>query len=168
MTEQSRRPEPPTAGSEREQLNGFLDFLRATVVWKCAGLTDEQARKSHVPSKLTTIAGLLAHLRFVEEYWFSIVLDGQEDRWSEVLAEDPDAEFRSALDAPLERLLAEYEAQCRLSREVTAELDLEAELPFRNRTINPRYVLVHMIEETARHAGHLDLLRELTDGAKGE
>ena len=66
------RPDPPMAGDERTQLTGFLDFLRAGVVWKCSGLTDEQARRSLVPSELTTIAGLLGHLTLVENYWFRI------------------------------------------------------------------------------------------------
>jgi uncharacterized damage-inducible protein DinB len=156
-------------GDERTQLTGFLDFLRGSVVWKCSGLTDEQARRSHVPSTLTTIAGLLGHLTLVEDYWFGIVLNGQEDRWKAALEVDPDAEFRVAMDTPINKLIAGYEAECRRSREIVAKMDFDDEVTFRDdRKVNVRYVVAHMIEETGRHAGHLDLLRELTDGVTGE
>ena len=75
------RPEAPLAGGERAQLNGFLDFQRATVVAKAAGLSDEQARRPLVASPLTAIGPLLSHLRYVERYWFSVVLLGGEDVW---------------------------------------------------------------------------------------
>ncbi|MDT7724639.1 MAG: hypothetical protein QOI21_1215 [Actinomycetota bacterium] len=169
LVTEPKRPDPPMTGDERTQLNGFLDFLRATVVWKSAGLTDEQARASHVPSELTTIAGLVGHLTLVEDHWFGLVLDDREDKWKEALAEDPDAEFRQAMKTPISQVLAEYEAQCEVSREIVAKLDLDAVFPFRgDRQVSVRWVLIHMIEETSRHAGHLDLLRELTDGATGE
>ncbi|MEU6647483.1 DinB family protein [Saccharomonospora sp. NPDC046836] len=169
MTAPPNRPEPPLAGGEREQLTGFLDFLRATVVWKSTGVTEEQARRQLVPSRLTTIAGLLGHLIYMEQYWFCVVLDGRPDPWREALSEDRNAEFRGALEMPMERLIAAYERQCDTSRRIAAGLALDHEVPFRGEgTINARFVLVHMIEETGRHAGHLDLLRELTDGLVGE
>jgi uncharacterized damage-inducible protein DinB len=168
LVTESNRPDPPMTGDERTQLNGFLDFLRATVVWKATGLTDEQARAAHTPSELTTIAGLVGHLALVEEYWFGEILDGREDRWKEALAEDPDAEFRLAMKTPIADVIADYEAQCRTAREIVSKLDLDAEFPFKDRKVSVRWVLIHMIEETGRHAGHIDLLRELTDGLKGE
>ncbi|WP_037309647.1 DinB family protein [Amycolatopsis orientalis] len=169
MTDEPKRPEPPLTGDERTQLNGFLDFLRATVVWKCSGLTDEQARRRLVPSELTTVAGLLGHLTLVEQYWFTVVLDGAEDVWKEALEVDPDAEFRVAMETPIERLIAAYEAECERSRQVVARMGLDDEVEFRgDRKVNVRFVVTHMIEETGRHAGHLDLLRELIDGLTGE
>jgi uncharacterized damage-inducible protein DinB len=163
------RPDPPMTGDERTQLTTFLDFLRATVVWKSSGLTDEQARAAHTPSELTTIAGLVGHLALVEEYWFGEILDGREDRWKEALAEDPDAEFRLAMKTPIADVIADYEAQCETARQIVAKLDLDAVFPFRgDREVSVRWVLIHMIEETSRHAGHIDLLREFTDGLKGE
>ncbi|MEC3977677.1 DinB family protein [Amycolatopsis sp. H20-H5] len=164
-----QRPEAPLTGDERTQLNGFLDYLRATVVWKSSGLTDEQASRSLVPSKLTTIAGLVQHLTYVEQYWFSVVFDGIEDPWKEVLKTDPDAEFRVAADSSIEQIIADYQAECQRSREVAAKRDLADEVPFRDKgTVNLRFVLAHLVEETGRHAGHLDLLRELIDGVTGE
>jgi uncharacterized damage-inducible protein DinB len=169
MTDQPKRPDPPMTGDERTQLTTFLDYQRATVVSKCSGLTEEQARRAHVPSELTTIAGLLGHLTLNEYYWFSVVLDGQEDTWEEALKTDPDAEFRIALSATVPSLVEEYLAECERSRQIVAKLDLDAQVDFRgDRKVNVRWVVTHMVEETARHLGHLDLLRELTDGVTGE
>jgi hypothetical protein len=169
MTTVDTRPEPPMLGGEREQLAGFLDFLRGAVVMKAAGLSDEQARRSLVPSELTTVAGLVSHLTLVEQYWFGIVMDGQPDPWEERLRADQDAEFRAALDIPIGRLVADYEAECQRSRDLAARLDLDATgTTAKGAPVNLRWVLIHMIEETGRHAGHLDLLRELLDGSTGE
>ncbi|ROS38289.1 DinB family protein [Amycolatopsis thermoflava] len=162
------RTEPAFDGGERKQLGDFLDFLREAVVLKCAGLTDEQARRSLVPSELTTIAGLVGHLTYVEHHWFEVVLAGRPSRWEEKLAADRDADFREALTKPLADLVAAYRAQCAVSREIAAGLAPETLVSFRDGSINLRYVLIHMVEETGRHAGHLDLLRELTDGGTGE
>ncbi len=167
-TSPDTRTEAPLVGGEREQLNGFLDFLRGTVVVKAAGLTDEQARRPLVASRLTAIGPLLSHLRWVENYWFGIVLNGQQDVWAEEMKADRDIDFRVGLDLPLSRLIADYEAECAASREIAARLDLDATGDHRGEPVNLRWVLVHMVEETARHAGHLDLLRENVDGATGE
>ncbi|MGW4485595.1 DinB family protein [Amycolatopsis sp. NPDC004368] len=168
MTTPPERPEPPKDADERTQLTTFLDFLRASVVWKCGGLTDEQARRRHLPSELTTIAGLLGHLVLVENFWFRVVLDGRPDVWEEALELDPDAEFRAALTTPIEQLIADYEAEVALCREVVAAREFTDTAPYRDGRITVRWVVAHMIEETARHLGHLDLLRELTDGLTGE
>lgn len=156
-------------GDEREVLHGLLDYQRATVVWKGSGLSPEQALQSHVPSELTTVAGLLVHLTLVENYWFSIVLDGQEDAWDDILKDDPDAEFRVKPGTPVDGLIADYEAECARSREIVAKRAFDDEVDYKgDRRVNVRWVVAHMVEETARHAGHLDLLRELTDGLTGE
>jgi uncharacterized damage-inducible protein DinB len=169
MTSTDSRPDPPMVGDLREQLTGFLDFLRDAVVRKATGLTDEQARRALVPSKLTTVAGLLGHLTYVEQYWFAVVLDGRPDVWAGRFADDPDAEFTAAMEQPLARLIADYAAECARSRAVAARLDLDATgTTAKGQPVNLRWVLIHMIEETGRHAGHLDLLRELLDGSTGE
>lgn len=156
-------------GGEREQLNGFLDFLRATVVMKAHGLTDPQARHPLVPSSpLTTVAGIVAHLTYVEHAWFCQVIDGQPNPWSDRLATDPDAEFRIGHELPLAQVIADYETQCATSRKVTENLPLDTEGQHSTGPVNLRWILIHMVEETARHAGHLDLLREATDGSTGE
>lgn len=163
------RPEAPRTGDERPQLDGFLDFLRATVVLKASGLTDEQARRPLLDSSpLTTVAGIVAHLTYVEHAWFCRVLDGQDDPWAARLAVDRDAEFRAGHDRPLAEVVADYERQCAVSRAVAAGLALDAEGQHRDGPVNLRWVLIHMVEETGRHAGHLDLLRESADGSTGE
>jgi uncharacterized damage-inducible protein DinB len=168
MTSTDLRAEPPRLGAEREQLSGFLDYLRATVVLKATGLTDEQARQSFVPSPLTTVAGLVSHLTYVEQYWFGVLFDKQPDPWRDRFADDPDAEFTAGLHTPIEQLVAEYEAECHRSREVTATHELTDTVTHKGEPLNLRWTLIHMIEETGRHAGHLDLLRELLDGSTGE
>ncbi|MBB4910333.1 DinB family protein [Actinophytocola algeriensis] len=168
MTSTETRPEPPGVAGEREQLAGFLDFLRSAVVMKAEGLTDEQARRALVPSELTTVAGLVAHLTYVEQYWFGVLFAGRPDEWRDRFAEDPDAEFTAGMRTPLADLIANYTAECARSRAVASELDLDATATHKGEPVNFRWALIHMIEETGRHAGHLDLLRELLDGSTGE
>ncbi|MFC4856250.1 DinB family protein [Actinophytocola glycyrrhizae] len=168
MTSTDTRTEPPRVAPEREQLGGFLDYLRGTVVMKAAGLTDEQARRALVPSELTTVAGLLAHLTYVEQYWFGVLFDGRPDEWNDRFELDPDAEFSAGMVTPLPELIENYERECAGSRAVAAKLDLDATATHKGEPVNLRWVLIHMIEETGRHAGHLDLLRELLDGSTGE
>lgn len=166
MTERPERPSIPTTGDEREILAAQLDRHRATVEWKCRGLSEEQARRVHLPSAMTTIAGLLSHLALNEWYWFAVVLDGEEDVWEERLKEDPDAEFRA--EKPMPELLAGYAKQCERSREIVAARSLDDQVTYNGERFSVRWVAQHMLEETARHLGHLDLLRELTDGLTGE
>jgi uncharacterized damage-inducible protein DinB len=164
---ETKRVDPPHRGDDRELLTSFLDYQRETVYVKCAGLSDEDARRALLPSEMTTVAGLVSHLRWVESYWFDVVLGGAPDvaPYSE---EDPDGEFRVGLHLPLSTLLADYRAQCAASRAVVARMDLDDESPADRRGVSVRWALLHMIEETARHAGPLDILRELLDGVTGE
>jgi uncharacterized damage-inducible protein DinB len=149
----------------------FLDYTRATVHAKCEGLTDEDARKAPLPgSPLMTVAGLVSHLRWVEYSWIQTVFLGEEDEgpWTD---EDPDREMRIALDVPLAQLLADYEAQCERYRTLLEGYDLDApSARSLGRTGEPaplRWILFHLIEETARHNGHIDILREMADGVTG-
>lgn len=162
-------PDPPLLGDERAQLTGFLDYVRQSVVRKASGLTDEQAHRVFVPSPLTTIAGLLGHLTFVEQRWFEVVINGRPDPWREALAADPDAEFRVAQGKPVADLIVEYQRQCARSREILENFAFTDEVrTLRGESLTVRWIVAHMVEETARHAGHLDILRELTDGLTGE
>ncbi|MCP9958537.1 DinB family protein [Streptomyces sudanensis] len=164
------RTDMPAAPDERTHLTTFLDYVRDTAVAKCEGLSAEDARRAPLPhSPLMTAAGVISHLRWVEHYWLDFVFLGGEDRapWA---PEDPDREMRIALDVPLPRLVAEYAEQADRLRRVVAEhdLDAEAERPVRDGVrVTLRWILLHLIEETARHNGHLDAIRELTDGRTG-
>ncbi|MEV3993083.1 DinB family protein [Streptomyces sp. NPDC049837] len=164
------RTDTPPAWDERTQLTTFLGYVRATARAKCEDLSDEAARKAPLPgSPLMTLSGLINHLRWVEYYWFQVVFLGEEDEgpWTE---EDPDREMRIAVDLPLSRMLDEYAEQSARYDRLVAEHDLDTTAR-RERSdgsaVNLRWILLHLIEETARHNGHLDLLREMADGRKG-
>ncbi|GKQ41141.1 hypothetical protein ALMP_76600 [Streptomyces sp. A012304] len=160
----------PSAWDERAQLTTFLDYTRDTVRVKCEGLSDADARRAPLPSSpLMTMSGLINHLRWVEYYWFQVVFLGEEDEgpWTD---EDPDREMRIAVDFPLAQLLDEYAEQADRYRKLVAahDLDTKAVGQIRNGvTIDLRWILLHLTEETARHNGHLDILRELLDGRTG-
>ncbi|MFF7983515.1 DinB family protein [Streptomyces sp. NPDC007901] len=164
------RTDTPPAWDERTQLTTFLDYVRATARAKCEEVSAEDARRAPLPgSPLMTLSGLINHLRWVEYYWFQVVFLGEEDQgpWTD---KDPDREMRIAVDLPLERLLGEYEEQSARYRELAAAHPLDAKAATALRDgLRPdlRWILLHLIEETARHNGHLDILRELADGRTG-
>ncbi len=164
------RPFPTVRmADERVLLVELLDWYRAGIVHKVDGLDDEQARRSLVASP-TTISGILKHLTLVEESWFVDRFAGRGlgEPWSSVDWEsDPDWEFRTARDDRLADLVAEYQSACARSREITDGAALDDVSASSNRPFTLRFVLVHMIEETARHLGHLDILREQIDGVTG-
>ena len=156
----------------RSILTTFLDYARDTVHAKCAGLSDADARRAPLPgSPLMTISGLVSHLRWVESSWIEDTLLGCaiDAPWTE---DDPDREFRIAVEVPLAQLLAEYRAACARHRDLVASLDLDTPSrgdlgEWRTEPVTLRWILLHLIEETARHNGHLDILRELADGTRG-
>jgi uncharacterized damage-inducible protein DinB len=168
------RTDPPETGPELAQLTAYLDVQREAILRKCEGLTREQLAQPHPPSTLT-LAGLVNHLAMVEDSWFPVRFSGQpeDERWAGIDWEaDPDYEFRTAADLEPEALRQRYTDACARSRAVVAaaqSLDqLSVQPRYNGRHFDLRWVLLHMIEETARHAGHADLLREAIDGATGE
>jgi uncharacterized damage-inducible protein DinB len=169
--EPGRTDDAPDSLDERAILTRFLDYARDTVHAKCAGLADADARRAPLPgSPLMTISGLVSHLRWVECGWIDKTLLGGtiDPPWTD---EDPDREFRIAVEVPLAQLLAEYRAACDRHRQLVAALDLDTpsrgELSWRPEPVTLRWVLFHLVEETARHNGHIDILRELADGTRG-
>jgi uncharacterized damage-inducible protein DinB len=170
------RTDPPESGPEADQLAAFLDFQRATVLVKCEDLAGEELVRAAVPSSSLTLGGLLNHLALVEDWWFRVQFLGVEHvpPWGEVDWDaDPDWEFRTAATTDPDELRERYRAACERSRAVvrsTGDLD-RLSVAVSRRSGEPfdlRWVLLHMIEETARHAGHADLLREAIDGRVGE
>ena len=162
------RTAPPLVADERATYTALLDYLRATIELKVEGLSDSDASRAVLPSKLTTAAGVVKHVRWTEHHWFEVVLAGRESR-APYTMEDPDADWRVEEGETLAGFLADYRQQCSVSREILAGVELDREVPFRgDRTVSARWVLAHLIEETARHAGHLDVVRELLDGAVGD
>jgi len=171
------RPEPPLAGDETATLLGFLDYQRATLAWKCAGL-DAAALRATVGASSMTLGGLLKHLALVEESWFRRELHGRERRplWEAVdWKADPNWEWRTAAEDTPEQLLTLWQEAVARSRSLVAEalansgLEQLAKRTWPDgRAASLRWILVHMIEEYARHNGHADLLRESVDGQTGE
>jgi uncharacterized damage-inducible protein DinB len=168
------RRDPETVTDELALLGEFLDYHRATLVMKVSGLTQEQLSVSVPPSTLT-LAGLVKHLALVEDGWFQEDLLGRDmpEPWASApFDDDRDWDFHSAVDDSPSELLDLYAAACERSRAAVAELGdpgAWAVRPLRNgRRITLRWILLHMIEETARHNGHADLLRESIDGQTGE
>jgi uncharacterized damage-inducible protein DinB len=164
------REDPPYVADERPMLDAWLDWHRATVHEKCAGLAAEDAWRSPLPrSPLMTAAGVVSHLVQVERYWFEYVVAGRDVElpWGD---DDPDADFRRLGDESLEGVLARYAAQCETSRRLVREvaIDAHAARTRRGEPVSLRHVYVHLIQETARHNGHLDAIRELVDGVVGE
>jgi uncharacterized damage-inducible protein DinB len=154
-----------TTGSEREVLSGFLELYRGIVVRKLSGLSDEDARVSLVGSP-TTLLGLVKHLSLVEREWFGQVL-GQQPPEAVGLPLPGDGWTLGPQDT-VESVIAGYRAACALSRTAAAAHDLEEVVPHhRLGQVSLRWILVHMVEETSRHTGHADILREQTDGATG-
>jgi hypothetical protein len=161
------RSRPAEDAGEQQTLTELLDFLRATVVNKVAGLSDQQARAASVPPSTLTPAGLVKHLTAVERFWFSIDFAGLDlpHPWTEA---DPHGAFPLEEGERLVDLVASYQAECQRSRTIVAAASLEDRARGEDMTFTLRYALAHMIEETARHCGHLDLLREALDGETGE
>jgi hypothetical protein len=162
-------PNPPMAVGERELLEEFLDYYRTIILRKIGGLSLEDATRRLVPSD-STLLGIVKHLGYVERNWFQMRLDGQDlpVPWTD---DDPDADFRIEPDETVDSVAAWYQEQCDRSRELAAatpSLDDMAKTASRMGAPNLRWIMVHMIDETARHAGHMDILREQIDGATGD
>ncbi len=173
------RSDPPLAASEAETLRAYLDYHRDTLLMKTDGLTQEQLSRTHPPSELT-LGGLLKHAALNDDWWFCRVFGGRdtEPDWVPAGAfdEDDDWELHSAKDDSPEELRRIFDsaraaADAAIDRGLAAGgLDAASSMP-RRREGTPfslRWVVLHMIEEYARHNGHADLLREAVDGQVGD
>ncbi|MET9465239.1 DinB family protein [Streptomyces sp. NPDC006544] len=151
-------------------LTGMLDAQRATLRLKCAGVERELAERSVPPSTLSLL-GLVRHLADVERRWFRQVLAGQEAPALFSSAADPDGDFDGAVSAPevVARSWEAWRTEVEFAQSFTArapDLEVSGKDAWRGE-VSLRWVLIHMIEEYARHNGHADLLRERIDGAIG-
>jgi len=170
------RPEPPFQAGEVDTLVGFLDYQRATLRWRCAGL-EAEGMNTTVATSTMTLGGLLKHMAWVEDHWFSYALHGRAraPMWLAVdWTANPDWEWESAASDSPESLRALWEDAVIRSR-----ADMDAALTIGgldhcaahgkpDDAPNLRWIIIHMIEEYARHNGHADLLREAIDGETGE
>ena len=170
------RIDPPLEGAEQEMLTAFLDFQRATIVKKAEGLSDAEAGVQSVSPSTLSIGALVKHMALVEAYWFRMRFLGGSlgEPWdSAPFDQDRDWEFNSAHEDRLTDLIDLYETACARSREIVAAAPSLDELSQKTTSRDPRivslrWILIHMIEETARHAGHADLIREAIDGSTGQ
>jgi len=159
--------EPAHLGDERTALLGYLQRQRDLVAWKMRDATDETLASVRMPSGLT-LHGVVKHLENVERGWFREFFGGQKGLHFDSSDEDPDGDFH-AEGVAMADLLAAYEAETRLCDEVIAATpSLDASATDEDGTFSLRWILLHMIEETGRHLGHIDLLREQADGAVGD
>jgi uncharacterized damage-inducible protein DinB len=163
------RPDPPLEGDERATLNGFLDFQRATLEWKCSGLTPEQLARRAMPPSTLSLLGIVRHMADVERGWFCRVAGVQREPHY-YTEDDQDLDFTGATADPavVENAFATWRDEVERSRATVAQRDLDAGFGLRGRDFSLRWVLAHMIEEYARHNGHADFLREAIDGQTGE
>ena len=171
------RTDPDLAADELTSLSQFLDFHRATLVHKTGDLSTEQLSARAVPSSLITLGGMLKHLALVEDDWFQVKFLGRPEvePWASAPFDvDPDWDWHSAVDDTPDDLLRLYDAACRRSRAAVVEVggDLDtlstATDPQTGGRFSLRWIMIHLIEETARHNGHVDLIREAIDGSIGE
>lgn len=155
----SAEPDGVIHQPERQQFEAFLDQLRAMLAASLDGLTEEQARRSLVPSR-TTLLGLVKHAVFVEKVWFNEALTGRS-RAEIGIPATPDASFILDDEDTVATIRGAYRQACEASRQAVSGLDLDSVLRGNRRGPLPlRWVYLHMIRETAQHCGHADILRE--------
>jgi hypothetical protein len=167
------RPKPANVASERESLEQWLEFHRATLLWKCEGLTAEQLKQKSVPTSSLTLLGLVRHMSLVERWWFRMHGAGEDIPLLYSTDDWPDAEFEDLDGADAAQDIEKFWQECATCREAVAGMDLDATVTcsgheHSSNTRDVRWLYVHMIEEYARHNGHADLLREAIDGATGD
>lgn len=169
------RIEPPAQADEQTLLISFLDYYRATLLLKAEGLSDDQARRAVVPPSDLNLMGLVRHMAEVERHWFQrcfIEADSPSIYYSD---QDPDGDMHPGDSDSLAEAFATFNREVARSREITAAA--RPEQVSKHVSTHPeragfqpsmRWILIHMIEEYARHCGHADLLRECIDGATGD
>ena len=151
---------------EKDAIAGYLDHYRALLVSLCEGLAKAELTRSTVPSG-TSLLGLVKHMTRVESSWFTHRFQGEPVGW-EADPSDPDADFRIEEDEDAASVIGAYEEECARSRAVLAAASLDdfARHPDYS-SYKLRWIAFHMQEETARHVGHSDIIREQIDGRTG-
>ena len=164
----ARRAEPAFVLDEREMLESWLEFHRATLLIKCEGLGDAGRKSRPVPTSKLSLHGLVRHMAEVERNWFRRVLLREPDApsiWYDDAVEDSELVPLDDADWPSD--VAAWQAECEASRMAAAAHPLDDTGIRHGEPCSLRWIYVHMIEEYARHNGHADLIRELVDGSVG-
>jgi hypothetical protein len=162
------RADPPYVADERRRLDTFLDFHRATLMWKCSALTAEQLAQRPVATSALSLLGLVRHMAANERIWFRIRFARADVSDLYESADWPDgAEFELADPAGAGADFATYLAEVELARRAVQGRSLDDTFGDETVTVDLRWLYAHMIGEYARHNGHADMIRELVDGATG-
>ncbi|MGW1160444.1 DinB family protein [Streptomyces sp. NPDC002513] len=168
----TQRTEPAQNAGERAMLEGWLDYHRQTLAWKCEGLTDAQLRTAAVEPSELSLMGLVRHMAEVERGWFRKVLVGDDPGPLYFSDEDEDGDFHLTEDDTWAEAYATWQGEIEIARRQAARFALddlsEGRSRFTDEPFNLRWIYTHMIEEYARHNGHADLIRERIDGATGD
>ncbi|WP_086562063.1 DinB family protein [Streptomyces africanus] len=168
----TERHMPATTADERTMLEGWLEFHRQTLAWKCEGLTDEQLRSPAVEPSDLSLLGLVRHMADVERSWFRRVLTNEDAAPLYFTDEDLDGEFHVTEADTYAEAYAAWQAEIEIARTNAARFGLDDISEGKHRRtgerFNLRWLYTHMIEEYARHNGHADLLRERIDGSTGD
>ena len=154
--------------SERAGLIEFLDYQREALIKKLDGVSDHDARRAPTASSLSLLS-LVKHSSIWERRWFQVIVAGRSfpGEWPEVRTEEPDQTFHLTDEDTAETVLAYYRVQIAASQQILANFDLDTPCALAEMAEqNLRWVALHMIEETARHAGHADIIRETIDGRR--
>ena len=160
--------DPPFVADERSSMRAWLRYQRESMIAKLDGLTEEQARWTPAPTA-NSLLGLVNHLAFVEHWWFHECFAGKPMELPDVYAGgDRDADFKPPADQTIAFTVDRYRTECARSDAIEhAAESLDDMAAHEKRKPSLRWIMVHMIEETARHAGHADITRELIDGSTG-
>jgi hypothetical protein len=166
------RTDPSTTAAERDMLDQWLDFHRATLEIKFEGLDPEQLRRRSAPPSNLTLLGLVRHMAEVERGWFRHTFRGEAAPDLFCTEEDPDGDFNDLDSMAPEDALAIWHEECDYARGVFTAAGLDEigkkKSSRSGKEFSMRWIMLHMIEEYARHNGHADLLREAIDGATGD
>jgi len=166
------RTDFPMLATEHEHLQNYLDWVRETLRWKCAGLTGDQLRARALAPSSMSLLGLVRHLADVERIWFLVRVDGRPDEPFWKTADNWDADFDEVDGADAEAAFTRYDQAVVAAREVASGRPLEETHTFTDRrgdtsTFDLRWLHFHLIQEYARHLGHADIVREQVDGVTG-
>jgi hypothetical protein len=163
------RVDPPYAADERAMLQGWLDYHRQTLRWKCTGLTHQQLATRSVEPSTLSLLGIVRHMVDVERWWFRCEFRGEDIDLRFGPEGNPTGDFDDLDDTPAAEVLAAHELEAAAADAAVADAALDDRfVGRRGRDSTLRWAYLHMIEEYARHNGHADLLRERIDGATGD
>ena len=166
------RGEPSFDLAERPMLEGWLDYHRATLEWKCSGLSAAQLVERPVAPSSMSLIGLVRHMAEVERGWFRRCFAGETDAQSIYYSDDdPDGDFDGVDESTTDEAFVTWRTECERSREIATGapgLDALSAAEREGMRVSLRWIMNHMIEEYARHNGHADLFRECLDGETGD